>query len=80
MNSDTGLYDIGDMLLEYVNGRLITTGIITEKEYSEKNQMMVYGISWEHDHECFPVYEYVLKWKIDCSIWEYLGVLQNEQK
>ena len=75
MNEKKALYSIGDLLIEFVDGLQLSTGIITNLHYDPLDKEYVYSILWSDMALETELFESIIKWRIENEIFIYYGVV-----
>jgi hypothetical protein len=76
MNEKEPLYQIGDLLTEYVDGLNLSSGIVTEINYDPLDKEYVYAILWNDMAVETEIFESIIKWRIDNDIFRYYSVVK----
>lgn len=76
MNEIKKLYNIGDLLTEYVDGLNLSSGIITNIRYDPLDKEYVYSILWNDMALETEIFESIIKWRIENEIFQYYKVIK----
>ena len=76
MNDKIPLYTIGDLILEFVDGMNLSSGIITGIYYDELDKEFVYSILWSDMPQETEIFESIVKWRIENDIFTYHAVVK----
>ena len=70
------LYEIGDLLTEFVDGLHLSTGLITALYYDALDKEFVYSVLWNDMALETEIFESIIKWRIENEIFTYHGVVK----
>lgn len=70
------LYNIGDLLTEYVDGLDLSSGIITNVRYDPLDKDYVYSVMWSDMALETDIFESIVKWRIENEIFMYYKVVK----
>lgn len=76
MNELNNLYQIGDLLTEYVDGLNLSSGVITNYRYDPLDKEYVYSIMWNDMAMETEIFESIIKWRIENQIFCYYKVVK----
>lgn len=70
------LYEIGDLLTEFIDGLHLSTGLITSFYYDALDKEFVYSILWNDMAVETEIFESIIKWRIENEVFTYHGVVK----
>lgn len=70
------LYQVGDLLTEYVDGLNLSSGIVTKVRYDSLDKEYVYSILWNDMALETEIFESIIKWRIENDIFGYYKVVK----
>lgn len=76
MSKQKPLYQIGDLLTEYVDGLNLSSGIMTGVRYDSLDKEYVYSILWNDMALETEIFESIIKWRIENEIFGYYKVVK----
>lgn len=76
MNKLKQLYEIGDLLTEYIDGLDLSSGVITDVRYDPLDQEFVYSVLWNDMALETEIFESIIKWRIENQIFNYFKVIK----
>lgn len=76
MNELNNLYQIGDLLTEYIDGLNLSSGVITSYRYDPLDKEYVYSIMWNDMAMETEIFESIIKWRIENQVFEYFKVVK----
>lgn len=76
MGKKKALYQIGDLLTEYIDGLTLSSGIITNIRYDPLDKEYIYTILWSDMALETEIFESIVKWRIENSIFGYYRVVK----
>lgn len=76
MNERKELFNVGDLLTEYVDGLNLSSGIITNIRYDPLDKEYIYSILWSDMDLETEIFESIVKWRIENEIFHYYKVIK----
>lgn len=76
MNETKELFNIGDLLTEYIDGLTLSSGIITDIRYDPLDKEYIYSILWSDMALETEIFESIIKWRIENEIFHYYKVIK----
>ena len=76
MSKKKPLYQIGDLLTEYVDGMNLSSGVITKVTFDPLDKEYVYSILWSDMALETEIFESIIKWRIENEIFEHFKVVK----
>jgi hypothetical protein len=76
MKEESSLYEIGDLLTEYIDGLNLSSGIITNIKYDPLDKEYVYSILWNDMALETEIFESIIKWRIENGIFLYYKIVK----
>ena len=70
------LYNIGDLVVEFVDGLNLSSGLITNAYYDALDKEYVYSILWSDMFQETEMFESIMKWRIENNIFAYYKVVK----
>ena len=70
------IYNVGDLLIEIIDGIHITSGIITNYRFDKFEKDYVYSIMWNDMPLDTELYESVIAWRIKNEVFIYYSVVK----
>lgn len=77
MSKQKALYQVGDLLTEYVDGLNLSSGIITNTRYDPLDKEYIYSILWNDMALETEIFESIIKWRIENDIFGYYRVTEK---
>lgn len=78
MTKKKPLYQIGDLLTEYIDGLNLSSGIVTDVRYDFLDKEYVYSILWNDMAMETEIFESIVKWRIENQIFGFYPVIKEE--
>lgn len=75
MNEIKPLYQIGDLLTEFIDGMILSSGVITNISFDPLDKEYVYSILWSDMALETEIFESIIKWRIENDIFIYYKVV-----
>ena len=70
------LYSIGDLLIEYIDGLDLSSGLITSIYFDPLDKQYVYSVLWNDMAVETEIFESIIKWRIENEIFTYHKVIE----
>ena len=70
------LFEIGDLVTEFIDGLELTNGIVTKISYNKDEQQYFYSIKWSDLNVEVSINEAIMNWRIENEIWNYYKVVK----
>lgn len=70
------LYNVGDLLVEVVDGIYLSTGIISDFLFDNTDDDYVYSIIWSDMAVETQIFESIIKWRIQNSIFMHYKTVE----
>jgi hypothetical protein len=76
MKKQKALYQVGDLLTEYVDGLSLSSGVVTNVKYDSLDKEYIYSIMWNDMSLETEMFESIIKWRIENNIFGYYKVVK----
>ena len=76
MKKQKALYQVGDLLTEYVDGLSLSSGVVTNVKYDPLDKEYIYSIMWNDMALETEIFESIIKWRIENNIFGYYKVVK----
>lgn len=70
------IYQVGDLITEFVDGINLSSGIITNIKYDSLDSEYVYSVLWNDMALETEIFESIIKWRIENEIFSYYKVVK----
>lgn len=70
------IYNIGDLLVELVDGLHLSSGVITEYWFDKLDNEFVYSIKWSDMALETELFESIIEWRIENQVFTYYKVVK----
>jgi hypothetical protein len=80
MSKQKALYQIGDLLTEYVDGLTLSSGIVTAIRYDPLDKEYIYSILWNDMAMETEIFESIIKWRVENQIFGLYPVVKEKKR